>query len=96
MSKRDRYVEVLKARLDLWNAELDRLEATTSSLHAEAKLELERQAAELRRRRDEALERVRQIQHAQEGAWEDLKSGAEQAFNAVGEAFERARARFRQ
>ncbi len=94
-TRRDQYVELLKARLDLWNAEIDRVEERTKGLQAEARAELERQASELRRHRDEAIERVRQIQQAQEGAWEDLKGGAERAFAAVGDAFEHARARFR-
>lgn len=96
MSTRDAYVEQLKARLDLWNAELSRLEAKAQGVQAEARAELERQASELRRRRDDAAEQMRRIQQAQEDAWEDLRSGTERAFAALGEAFERARGRFKE
>lgn len=94
MVTREAYVGKLKARLDLWNAELDRVEAKAHSAQADVRMELERIADELHRKRDEAGKRMRKIERAREDAWSDLKSGTESAFVALGKAFERARERF--
>ena len=94
MAAREVYIDKLKARLDLWNAELGRIESKAHAAQADVRIELERIADELHRKRDEAGKRMRKLERSREDAWEDLKGGAESAFVKLGEAFERARQRF--
>ncbi|MCL4798766.1 MAG: hypothetical protein KJ025_04210 [Burkholderiales bacterium] len=89
MPSKGQYVEMLRARLALWNAELDEL-----GVRAQARADLERSVAELRRLRDQAAEQTRAIERAGEPDWELLASTAEKEFEALGDAFGRARARF--
>ena len=42
MNERDAYVEKMKAKLDEWNAELDRLSAKMSAAEADANLEYQK------------------------------------------------------
>lgn len=50
---------------------------------------------ELRARRDEAKVHLKEIQQAGESAWEDLKAGAELAWESIAQAIESARTRFK-
>jgi len=89
MPTKGQYLETLRARLTLWNAELDEL-----GKRAHARADLERVLAELRRLRDEAAEQTRAIERAGEPDWELLAGAVEKEFEALGDAFARARARF--
>ncbi len=95
MSARDAYVEKLKAQLDEWNAELDKLQARLRGARADAKIDYEKQIKTLRQQRDEATTKLAEIQEASEDAWEDLKQGMENTWTALKEAFERAKSRFK-
>jgi len=94
MSKQDEYVAKLKAQLDQWNAEVARWEAQTQKVQAGARAEYERQLKEFRRQRDQAMERMRQVQTATSDAWVDLTRGADQAWSNLRETFEKARSHF--
>jgi hypothetical protein len=93
MMTREVYVEKLKARLNLWDAELGRIDAKAHAAQADVRIELERIADELHRKRDEASRRMRKLEKAGEDSWDELKSGTESAFVALGKAFERTRER---
>lgn len=95
MSQRDEYIEKAKARLDQWNAEIDKLKAKADEAEADAKVRYQQQLQELRRHRDEAEKRIKDLQQAGDDAWMDLKTGFDKAWDSIGDAFERARARFR-
>ena len=87
-SAKSEHVEMLRARLALWNAELEELRA-----RAGGRADLERAVAELVRLRDAAAEQTKAIESAGSG-WERLISGVEKEFEALGDAFGRTRSRF--
>jgi len=93
--KRDAFAQKLKAKIDEWNAEIDRLTAKAQQAEAEARMEYLEQVEEIRKHRDEARQRLKKLQEAGEGAWEDLKSGAEMAVDSMVQAVKSARERFR-
>jgi len=93
-SRRDEYVEQLKARLDEWNAQLDQLETESEQAHAQLSAQFREQLAEARSRRDEAQQRLVELQKAGESAWDDMVAGAEQAWQSFADAFKKARSRF--
>jgi len=94
MMKRDEYVEKLKAQLDLWNAEAAKWEAKTKTAQAEMHAEYARQFEAFKQRRDEALEKMRQVQGASGEAWVELVRGADEAWAKMRESFEKARDAF--
>lgn len=91
---RSAYVQKLKAKLDEWNAEIDVLEARARQKNAEARQDLEKEIENLKEKRAEARQRMEEMQRAGEGAWQDLKEGAEKASQAFGEALSAAKSRF--
>jgi multidrug resistance efflux pump len=94
MSKRDVYVEKLKAQLDEWNAEVRKWEAKAKGTQADAGIEYEKQLEAFRRQRDQAMEQMRQVQAAAGDAWLDLARGADDAWAKAREAFEKAGSHF--
>lgn len=95
MSTKDEYVRKMHSKLDHLNAEIDALAAKADQAKAESRAEYHKQIESLRSKRDHARERMDTLQQSGEGAWEDLKSGVETAWDAVGEAMNSARSRFK-
>jgi multidrug resistance efflux pump len=94
MSKRDEYVDKLKAQLDQWNTEVAKWEAKAQKAQAGARVEYEKQLTEVRRQRDQALEQMKRVQAATGEAWVDLVRGADEAWAKMREALEKARSHF--
>lgn len=95
MSTRDDYVRKMHVLLDKWNAEIDDLESRAELAEANLRDGYREQIAHLRARQQDARARLAAVRDASESAWEDLKAGLELARDAVGEAVESARARFK-
>ena len=49
---------------------------------------------ELRRQRDDAEGRMKELQKAGDEAWDDMKAGFDEAWDSVSRAFKSARSRF--
>ncbi len=93
--KRDAFARKVKARIDEWNAEIDRLEARAKQAEADARIDYHDEIQELKNHRDEARKKLRKFEQAGEGAWEDLKAGVEMAYEAMNQAVHSARKRFK-
>lgn len=96
MSSRDEYIRRMQAKLDEWNADIDSLTVKAGEVSADARSECNEQIASLKAKQTAARQKIDELQHSGEGAWEDLKTGIELAWSAIGEAIDSARSRFRQ
>ena len=56
--KRDAYVQKLKAQLDEWNADINKLEAKSHQAEAGAKIEYHKRIADLRERLKEVGDKI--------------------------------------
>ncbi|MGA6926556.1 MAG: hypothetical protein WBY88_12785 [Desulfosarcina sp.] len=92
--KRDAYVKKLKAQLDVWNADIDKLDARAARAEAEARIEYQERMDDLRAKRDDARDKLSAMQQAGEGAWEDLKEGLENSWEILKISFNRATSEF--
>ncbi len=93
-TKRDAYVQQMKARMDEWNAEIDKLKAKADQAKAGSKIEYQRQIEDLREKRNKFQHRITEIEQAGEGAWEDLKQGVENSWEALKLSLSKAKSRF--
>ena len=87
MKSRDEYVEILKQRLDRWNAQAAQWEKRTDALKS-------RQLADYRAQRDKALYNLKLLEGASSAAWEEVSKGADEAWGRMQAAFEKARVHF--
>jgi uncharacterized coiled-coil DUF342 family protein len=95
MSTKQAYEKKLQAKLDEWNAEIDKLKAKANSAEADAQLEYNRQIDELRTKQNEAQKKLDELKEASEDAWKDLKAGIENAWDSLGSSIKSAVSRFR-
>ncbi len=84
---RDAYVKRMKAQLDEWNADIDKLQSKAKKAEARAQIRYDQQIHELRRLTDEARARLEQARSAGDEAWEELRQGFESSWETVREAF---------
>lgn len=95
MTTKDEYIQKMHAKLDQWNAEIDKLAAKADQVSADTRAEYHKQIEDLRAKREAAQERMSMLQQAGEGAWQDLKAGMEMAWDVIGEAIDSAKTRFK-
>jgi uncharacterized coiled-coil DUF342 family protein len=95
MNIKESYRQKLQAQLDEWGAEIDKLKARADRADADIKLEYYEQIDDLRVKQQAVTDRLAELKSASDDAWEDLKAGVESARFTLGEAVERAAARFK-
>lgn len=87
MSKREEYVERLKAQLDAWNSDIEKLEGKARVASAETRTKIEEQVVSLKSRRDEAAVKFDALREATEEKWEELKDATEGAWAKLKDRF---------
>ncbi len=83
MNDKELYQQKMRARLDEWNAEVDKLKAKSSGASADVQLDVNRQIKLLERNIDEGKAKLAEITAAGEDAWESIKEGVESAWDAL-------------
>lgn len=91
MSKRDEYVDKLKAQLDEWNAQVETWGTKAKGTQADMHAAYEKQLETFRHQLDQAMEQMRQVQSATGDAWLELVRGADESWAKARAAFEKAR-----
>jgi len=86
MSDKKLYQQKMKAQLDEWSAEIDKLEAQASGVSADIQLKLNKQVKALKDKVSENRKKLDKIDEAGEDAWNSIKQGIENAWDAMGQA----------
>lgn len=94
MPTRNEYVEQLKNNLDKWNTDLAKWEKKARMTKTDLTIDYEMKLEELRKHREEATARLKELQASSGEAWKELKAGTDTAWAAMREAFDKARAHF--
>lgn len=98
-AKHDEILKELKKKYDelnyKWSLERDRFEAKAQHLSAEARKQFEQTREEFRKLRKDMKAKLVDLEVASENAWDDVKEGADTAWNAMSKAFEKAAAHFK-
>jgi len=95
MSMREAYEQKLDAQLREWQARIDALKARAERASAEQKVEYYEQIETLRTKQDDLQDKLTELRQAGEGAWQDIKVGADLAWKDVQDAFSRAAEKFK-
>ncbi len=94
MNKED-YLHKLNAQLDEWKAYLAGLEAKAREAKADAKIRYEKEISSIRERMHELQQKTVEIRAANASAWEELKHGAQEAWNRLRDAVSHAKSKFK-
>lgn len=95
MKSREEYIRKMQTKLEELNDEIDVLTARAGEVKADVRNEYNEQIESLKAKQAAARQKIEELQHAGESAWEDVKSGIELAWTAMGEAIDSARSRFK-
>ena len=95
MASKEAYQKKYEAQLKEWDARLDQLSAKAAKATAEARIRYENELEDLRRKRAAALRTLEALSKRSEGAWEDLKDGAEKTCAEMGKAMDHVAQHFR-
>ena len=91
MSKKDAYVKKMKAQLDEWSAEIDKLQAKAEKAEAGLQIEYVKKLDELKSLRTAAKQKLTGIKESGDDAWNDFKAGLESAWNELENTLNRFR-----
>ncbi len=94
MSNKEAYKEKIRAQLDEWKAEADKLRARMKKKQADGKIDSSNYLDELKVKQQEARTKLKQLEDSSEDAWEDIKDGLEKATAELKESYKKARAKF--
>lgn len=95
MTTRNEYIEQLKNNLDKWNVDLAKLEAKARVAKTDLRIDYEMQLEALRKHRETAAEKLKELQASSEGAWKEIAAGADVAWAAMRDAVEKAATHFK-
>ena len=95
MSDKEIYLQKMRAQLDEWKADVDKLKAKASKASADARLERNKQIEVLENKIDDGKRKLSELSRAGEDAWESLKEGVETAWGSLKSAVSDAAAKFK-
>jgi predicted RNase H-like nuclease (RuvC/YqgF family) len=96
MSEKDQrekelYEQKMRARLDEWKAELDKLKARAKGASADTQIKMNREIEELETAIQEGETRLSALAEASGDAWESIKEGVDAAWESLTSAFDQAK-----
>jgi chromosome segregation ATPase len=94
MSMKQAYVEKVQARLNEWDAEIEKLKARADEAEADAKISYHKQIETLREEQRQAQAKLDELRAAGDDAWEYMKAGVQNAWDSLEQAAKDARSRF--
>lgn len=94
LENRDAYVRKLKAKIDEWNVDIDKLAAKARQLKEEKEIEYRDQIEALRSRRGEMEEKIAALRKSGESTWEELRKNVETSWEALKEGYAAAKDRY--
>jgi hypothetical protein len=90
MAKKDEYVATMESEIKKWDIEVDKLNAKSAELTAEARAGYDTQVKALRADRNFAFSKLEELRTANESAWDKMQSGVDAAWTTMKNALDKA------
>lgn len=81
MTDKKAFQQKMKAQLDEWSADIDKLKAKASKLTADTKLKSDKQIEILKTKVDEGKKKLSQLEGASEEEWHTIKKTIDNVWN---------------
>lgn len=95
MKSKDEFIQKLHTKIDQWDAEIEKMSAKASQVEADSKEEYYEQIAELKVKRYQLEEKLKEVQKSGEEAWKDLKTGIDLTLETMSETLSSVASRFK-
>ena len=96
MRDRELYQEKLRAQLDEWKAELEKLKAKAAGARADVQLKMKPEIEKAERRLEEGRKKLSKLAEASDEAWESARERLESVWGSLKSAFDEATRRSRE
>ena len=94
MTEKEIYEKKLQAKLNEWQAEIDKMKAKADQANAESQAQYQEHLRDLRNHRDAVHAKLKDVQQARGEAWDDVRKGADAAWDSMSHAMQSAWNRF--
>jgi uncharacterized coiled-coil DUF342 family protein len=95
MEDKKSYLQKMADQLKQWDAKIDELKAKADKTKAESREEFLKQIDILRAKKKSVQDKLKQLQEAGDGAWDEMKTGLERSWTEFKGAFSNASAKFK-
>lgn len=95
MSEKKLYEQKLRARLDEWRADLDKLKAQAKGASANAQIDMRKQIDSLEAQVERARGQLNELGRASDEAWTSLRAGLEASWDSLKRGFKDAAEKFK-
>ena len=89
------YLQKSADKLQQWDTDINELKAKADKAKIESRTELINQIDELRKKKQTVQDKLKQLQTAGDGAWDDIRTGFERSWTELKGAYEKASAQFK-
>ncbi|WP_250655973.1 coiled coil domain-containing protein [Alkalimarinus coralli] len=96
MNDKELYQQKMRAQLDEWKAELDKLKAKASGSSADTQLKINKHIRALESKIEEGKTKLSQLAEKSEDAWDSIKNGVESAWDTLKSSVKEASAKFKE
>ena len=94
MADLEHYKAKLNAQLDEWKADLDKMRAKADSKSADARKEMNESIEALESKLAQGRSKLEELRGASTEAFESMRAGANNAWDNIKEAFDKAKSKF--
>ncbi len=95
MSEKEIYEQKIKAKLEEWRSEIDKMRAKASGASADAKLEINKKADELEAKIKEGKNKLAELVDASDDQWQSMKDDLDSKWESLKSAFSDAALKFK-
>jgi len=95
LENKEAYLGKLKAKLDEWNAEIDRLKAKAAAANIDLKNEIETKVGDLESRRQKVEQKMQQLREFSDKSQEDIMDRLQRAWEDLSYAVKSVKERFK-
>ena len=95
LENKEAYLGKLKAKLDEWNAEIDRLKAKAAAANIDLKNEIETKVGDLESRRQKVEQKMQQLREFSDKSQEDIMDRLQRAWQDLSYAVKSVKERFK-
>ncbi len=92
---RDAFVKKMKASMDQWNNDMDKLQSNAVRAGASARVEMQKHVDDLKEKRRDFQDKLGRLNKATEEAWGDLQVGVEAAWKSLDDSIQLAKTRYK-
>lgn len=92
---RDAFVQKMKASMDHWNNDIDKLQASAVRAGSSVRVEMEKHIEDLKTKRKDFQDKLGRLHRATEEAWGTLQTGVESAWKTLDDSIQVAKTKYK-